>query len=102
MKQKIFCWLTITLLSIRVFGQTTTINYSGATLGSNCNVFSPSVSVNNVVHQSLASGVSFTSGTGILLPTVPSGPTAGGTAYVIQYNFVSGAKIGLQFHLEKE
>lgn len=90
MKQKIFYLTLITIFSLKVFSQTTSITYSNANLGSNCNVFSSGVSVNGVAHQSRAGGVSYSNGNGISLFTYPSGPTPGGSAYVIQYSFTSG------------
>ena len=79
--------------STRCFSQTvttTTINYLTSSLSTTaCNVFNPSVAVGGKTHESLAGGVTFSSA-GIALSTTPSSTTPGGTAYVIDYNFISG------------
>ncbi len=72
------------------YAQVTTIDYAGSSLGSACNVFSPSATVSGVSHSSLAGGVSFTSGSGIKLSTTPMASPKGGTAFIVNYNFFPG------------
>lgn len=84
MKQKIL-FLALLFCSSTVFGQTTTLTYTNAGLGSNCNIFNPTVTLNNIQHLSRAGGVTYTGGNnnGLVLESIPSGQTAGGTAFVV-------------------
>lgn len=79
------------IIPIVATSQTTTFNYVNTNLGSKCNVFSPSVNVNNVAHASHAGGVAWNSSNGLQLYTYPSGSSAGGTAFTINYSFTAGA-----------
>jgi hypothetical protein len=80
--------LALAKLSI---GQTTTINYLTSGLStSSCNVFNPSATINGVQHTARAGGVTFNTSFGIGLATTPQSSPPGGTAYVINYNFVPG------------
>lgn len=88
MKQKfIRVFLLIsTLIPILSISQTTTFDYLSNNLGTNCNIFNPSVNISSVAHASLAGGVSYSSTYGLQLSTVPSGQTAGRTAFTINYS----------------
>ena len=92
MKQKIFYCTLIAICSLTAFSQTTTITYTNANLGSNCNIFNPGISVGGLTHQSRAGGVSYLggAGNGLSLASIPSGPSNGGTAFVISYSFTAG------------
>lgn len=88
---KLFAY-SVFLFSLSAHSQITTIDYPSSSLSTSaCNVFNPAVDVNNITHQSHAGGVAFDSTNGIILSTIPSGQGAGGTAYVIQYNFTTGS-----------
>lgn len=82
--------LVSTLTPILSLSQTTTFNYVSTNLGTNCNVFSPSVNVSSVAHVSRAGGVSYSSFYGLQLSTIPTGPNSGGTAFYINYTFTAG------------
>jgi hypothetical protein len=84
-----FWILSLLLLTSQLHAQTANISYIGTSL-SGCNVFNPPVYVGGKVHNSHAGAVTFASGQGIRLNTIPFGATAGGTAYYISYNFIPG------------
>jgi hypothetical protein len=82
----LFCFSTT-----KSFSQNTTINYLTSSLSlSNCNVFLGSPTVNGIVHNSLAGGVTYNNTTGIFLATTPGNTSPGGTAFVINYPFLGG------------
>lgn len=90
---KIMCFITVAFFTLTGFSQTTTINYLSSGLSTSaCNVFSSSVNINGVQHYSHAGGVTFNTTNGIILTTVPTGSSAGGTAYIIQGNFTPNDK----------
>lgn len=87
------CFITVAFFTLTGFSQTTTINYLSSGLSTSaCNVFSSSVNINGVQHYSHAGGVTFNTTNGIILTTVPTGSSAGGTAYIIQGNFTPNDK----------
>lgn len=87
------CFITVAFFTLTGFSQTTTINYLSSGLSTSaCNVFSSSVNINGVQHYSHAGGVTLNTTNGIILTTVPTGSSAGGTAYIIQGNFTPNDK----------
>jgi hypothetical protein len=78
------------IIPLLATSQTTTFNYLSTNLGTSCKVFSPSVNISSIPHVALAGGVGWSSTDGLQLSTIPSGPSAGGTAFTINYNFTSG------------
>ncbi len=89
---KTICLFITVAVITKASAQTTTIDYLTSNLSSSaCNVFSPSVYVSNILHNSHAGGVSFNSTNGLKLTTASSG-TLAGTAFYLNYNFVPGFK----------
>ena len=75
------------------FSQIKTIDYLTSGLSTSaCNVFNPQVTLNGVIHTSYAGGANFNSTYGLGLTTTPQNSPPGGTAYVINYNFIPGTK----------
>lgn len=69
-----------------------TFDYVSASLGTSCNVFnvSPSVNIDGIVHSSWAGGVTFNSTLGIGLATQQKNSPFTSTAFVINYPFLTG------------
>lgn len=93
---RIACIIVSFFYALEGITQTITINYLTSSLSTSaCNVFNPSVGVSGVTHSSLAGGVSFDATNGIKVSTVPSGSSAGGTAFIIQNNFIPGSNYNI-------
>jgi hypothetical protein len=83
--------LLVSMVPILCISQTTTtLDYLNTNLGSACNVFNPSVTINSVAHHSYAGGATWSSTFGLQLPTIPSGANPAGTAIYLNYSFRTG------------
>ncbi len=86
---KLFCFIGFLFCGKHIYSQTTTFDYLKSNLSTSaCNVFNPSVNVNSVAHSSRSGGVSFNVTDGLRLFTTPKASPQGGTAFVINYNFI--------------
>lgn len=81
----------MTFVGYQSFGQTTTIDYLNSGLSTTaCNVFSPSQTINGVVHTSYAGGVEFSTANGLLVSTQNNSIPFSGTGFYLNYNFQTG------------
>lgn len=84
--------------SSTTFAQTKTFDYLNAGFStSDCNVFDPTaVIIDGVTHSSWAGGVNFNATLGIGLSTQQKTSPASSTAFLINYNFLTGIKYDIK------